>query len=221
METATTWTGPPGNGTGTVRYAYDNRGRVSQETDVWGRDITYVYDAAGNRTRLRVSVNAGQTYETMYAYDALNRVTLQSNNKAVKNVVYLYNAAGELTGHGIGGSLTTEYGYDGMGRLTGINYRLSSGNVASFGYAYDDAMNISNVTDFNGTHTYEYDAKSQLTAAAHSAGARETFSYNGIGTNRNGDGTLPPEGIKYRYDRNGDLRIRIDESRQSTGMSVQ
>ena len=62
-----------------------------------------------------------------------------------------------------------------------------------------------------------------MTSATYSAAALtdESFIYDAIGTNHNGDGTLPPQGIEYVYDDNGDLCMRIDAGNPSNSMSFQ
>ena len=126
------------NETGTVTYTYDNRGRVSSVTDVWGYRVDYGYDNTGNRISLNVSEGQTGLYDMTYVYDAMNRVTSQTD--AVNSVSYEYDATGNLTSRILNNAFTATYGYDRLNRLTGINYAHSGNNLSGFAYEYDNAM---------------------------------------------------------------------------------
>ena len=210
------------NDVGTVTYYYDNRGRVSSVTDVWGKTVNYGYDFVGNKTSVGVFNGPTLLYGMTYVYDTMNRVTSQTDSKGV-SATFTYDDMGKLENRTLNGVFKADYGYDDLDRVTGINYKFNNNHVASFGYLYDDAMNISEITDNDGMHTYQYDGKSQLTSAAHSAIGleNETFNYTGTGTNINADLTLPPQGINYQYNAKGDLRLRLDDNKAPTNKSIQ
>jgi len=64
-------------GTGTLTYAYDALGRVTQVTDQDGYVVAYGYRGDGQRSWVRVSEpSAGQVlYDVTYGYDAAGRLT--------------------------------------------------------------------------------------------------------------------------------------------------
>jgi len=196
------------NETGTVRFTYDNRGRVTSETGVWGKPIVYQYDANGNRTRMMVNAAMRATY----AYDALNRGTHQSDAIGTygKSAAFSYDNAGRLRTQTINNALVSAYGYDNLDRVTGISHSFNNNSLMNFQYGYGSDTNVAEIADYSGINSYQYDAKSQLTVATHSGTPTETFQYNGIGTNVTASGAVPPTGVEYTYDANGDLKTRID-----------
>jgi hypothetical protein len=48
--------------------------------------------------------------------------------------------------------------------VTNLNYHTDGSTLANFQHAYNNALNISQIADSNGTHSYNYDVKSQLTS---------------------------------------------------------
>ena len=87
------------NNTGTVTFTYDNRGRVLSETNVWGKVVTYGYDARGNRTLMEVDTGV----QIEYVYDSLNRMIQQRQLPVMlggheNDVTYTYDNAGRLNG---------------------------------------------------------------------------------------------------------------------------
>lgn len=197
------------NGSGTVTFSYDNRGRVSSVTDVWGKQITYQYDANGNRTQTSIG---GRTMN--YQYDPLNRLLNMYDNVG-NRADFVYDVAGRITSRTVNNLLVAAYTYDGLDQLSGINYHVGGGSLGSFQYGYSRDLNISQITDRNGTHSYGYDTKAQLTSAAHSSTPAETYTYDGIGNH------LTPNGVTHQYDPNGDLRYRETPSSAPLGTPVE
>jgi RHS repeat-associated protein len=193
------------NENGTVTYTYDSRNRVNSVTDVWGRQITYQYDANGNRTQMGLG-----TRITTYVHDSLNRLTGLSDNSG-NSAVFVYDGAGRLQGRSLNNLLGTVYSYDGLDQLTNINYAVGGNSLANFHYGYSNDLNIETMVEASGTYSYGYDPKSQLMSVSHDGLPAESFTYDGIGNHVNQDGTVPsPGGVTYRYDVNGDLKSRID-----------
>jgi len=193
------------NENGTVVFTYDNRGRVSSVTDVWGKLISYNYDANGNRTQMSIG-NRTITYQ----YDSLNRLTGLYENTG-NTAVFAYDNAGRLQTRTLNSLLVTTYAYNGLDLPTTINYMVGASTLANFAYEYGTDLNVSKITDRNGSHFYYYNDNSQLVSATHSTFATESFSYDEIGNHINQDGTTPPpQNVSYEYDLNGDLKARID-----------
>jgi RHS repeat-associated protein len=123
---------------------------------------------------------------------------------------FVYDAAGRLQSQTINNAMVSEYAYDGLDRLTGINHRLNNNSLLNFQYGYGNDHNITEIIDYGGMHTYNYDGNAQLTSATHSAMSAEMFNYDSTGTNLTAGGTLAPTGVNYTYDINGDLKTRVD-----------
>ena len=165
--------------------------------------ITYSYDDADRLTEIRQAagpINAGVPQTFTLAYDAAgqrNQTTLANGS----TITYAHDNAGQLTaivyknadGTPIGDLL---YGYDAVGRRTTVtgslaqlslpaaditdatydaNDRLLTWGGAS--YAYDGNGNLTS----DGTSTYEWNERDQLTRISGAAGALASFQYDSFG----------------------------------------
>ncbi|MES2489414.1 MAG: DUF6531 domain-containing protein [Pseudomonadota bacterium] len=184
---------------------YNAEGQVTAQIDVQGYLTTYLYDLAGNRTQqvryskavsysnqtLSTLITAASTpttdQTTKWEYDALNRVTKQTDYQGTITT-YSYNtatgfldaqtsAAGQKDALNNNDARTTSYQYDDLGRVTNaINGKgsaalASSGatawNTGSGGYGnkmvYDLAGRKIKTIDANNNATfYYYDQDSRL-----------------------------------------------------------
>jgi YD repeat-containing protein len=128
----------------------------------------YIYDAAGNRTSVRL--RDGQTIS--FTYDALNRMTLKDVPGTAQDVFYAYDLAGRplssrfgsVSGQGV------VFAYDSAGRMTS---ETSYGRAVSF--QYDGAGNRTRLTWPDGQYVqYVWDGAnrvSQVRANGASSGA--------------------------------------------------
>ena len=193
----------------TLTYQYDTGGRVTQRADSLGGVLTYVYDTA-NRLTSEQFGGAGQTqarvdlgYDNRDELTSLTRYTDVAGSNLVGTTVYAYDASQRLTAitDKTGGAATLSY-YDYMldnaGRVTQESWQSENTTGGTIG----------------GTHTYSYDATSQLTAADGTVynydpnGNQTGGSYQTGSANRlTNDGTWT-----YTYDNVGDL---IEKSKGS------
>jgi RHS repeat-associated protein len=205
-------------------FAYDNRDRVTVQTDVHGVTLTFAYDAADRRTLVQDSLGGTVTS----VYDAADRLTSRqlgavgtltnatrvdftyTNNDLLSKVTRFSDAAGTTV---VG---TTIYSYDNANRVTTILHDNASNATLSY-YAYNyDA--VDRVTSQNwktgsttGAETYTYDAASQLLTDATASGT-STYTYDangnrtiagyqtGTGNELTNDGTYT-----YTYDSAGNM----------------
>ena len=129
-------TDPNGNATsapgdGRTTYSYDRANRlVSIDYADQTPDVTFTYDAAGNR--LTMSDGFGTETRT---YDALDRLLTVSRGQDVFS--YAYDAAGNITRRAYPGGAVTDYAYDGLGRPLSVT---SGGQRTT--YAYDAGSNL-------------------------------------------------------------------------------
>jgi RHS repeat-associated protein len=89
-----------------------------------------------------------------------------------------YNLAGQRTQVMRPNSVTTTYGYDAAGRLTGITHAGSGGTLQSFGYTLDAAGNRTAMTTNGVTESYGYDALNRLTNVTYGTGDTTAFTYD-------------------------------------------
>jgi RHS repeat-associated protein len=185
-------------------YSYDLAGRLRSRTEPGNRLWTFGYDANDNLTEVVDAVaNAAQNPAlgtTTYAYDRFNRLTQRSYSDATPPVSYTYDAAGR-TGSMTDQTGSSTYTYDAGSRLTGVT-KATTGGTSSFGYAYDEAGNVTSRTYPGGTTTtYGYDDDNRLASASNAAGTA-TYSYD---ADANPTSILYPNATRqnWAYDRDG------------------
>lgn len=185
------------NDWGSYNYTYNNYVTSSGATPITGggmlqlvhndvitnSDITYLYDALG-RTSNR-SIN-GAANSVTWTYDAMSRVTSESN--ALGNFTYTYvdDTAGSskgvtrLASVGYPNGQVTKYDWYPTAqdeRLKQIaNLGPSANTISQFSYRYDPAGQIKQWQQLQGNtslnYALDYDQAGQLTSAAASGGAQ-------------------------------------------------
>jgi RHS repeat-associated protein len=178
------------NAAGTVTIAYDNRGRVSSVTDVFGQVVSYGYDANSNRTQLSLNAATSATYQ----YDVINRLTQLTDNASL-NTTFSYDATDKLTSRTLPNGVVSTYQYDALNRLTRLKHDKGLNTLADFQYQFNTVNNITQLTDGAGAHNYSYDALYRLTGATHPVSQpNESYTYDDVG-NR----TASAQGSSYSY----------------------
>ncbi|MEV4847812.1 RHS repeat-associated core domain-containing protein [Micromonospora matsumotoense] len=118
--------------TGATGYGYDVEGRLGWVADPGGGRTTFGYDAAGRRTETVFASGSSQRTE----YDGLGRpvslVAADPRGVPVLTVTYDYGEGALLRARTVN-SVTTEYAYDGLGRV------IRAGEVE---FGYDEANNL-------------------------------------------------------------------------------
>jgi RHS repeat-associated protein len=183
---------------------------------------TVVYDAAGN-VLAQVDQRGNRT---SFAFDALNRVTQQTD--ALNNLATtLYDAAGNVAATVDQRGNRTSFAYDALNRLTqqtdalnnlaSVVYDATSnviarvdqrGNRTSF--AYDALNRRTQTTDaLNDLSTVVYDAASNVVAAVDPRGNRTSYAYDAL--NRVSQVSDPAGGLATTlYDPAGNVSAQID-----------
>ena len=167
----------------TLTYTYDGFNRITG-TSYDGHSNSYEYDDNGNCT----SING-----TTYTYDGLNRLTTVRFNG--KTITYYYRKDSQLSKVSYPNGMTTEYGYDAVGRLTSKNTKLSNGTVlASYTYTLDK---VGNITSQTTTEPYgDIVLENEEISYTYNSGNRITKA---------GD-------ISFSFDKNGNTTMRGSES---------
>ncbi|MFZ2754483.1 MAG: RHS repeat-associated core domain-containing protein, partial [Lysobacteraceae bacterium] len=203
---------------------FDNLGRLQTQTDAYGRNTGFTYDANGNLDQTidaltRVADNNydplnrlsrtlqdmnGIAAETKFTYDALDNLT-QVNDPKLLNTNYIYNGFSELKQQDSPDTGTTTYTYDSAGnRASQTDARSKVAN-----YAYDALNRLVSVTypattALNVTYTYDTAQTACL--------AGETFSVGRLTRLTDGSGTTV-----YCYNRFGDL---VRKSQTTNGQTL-
>jgi RHS repeat-associated protein len=165
--------------------------------------------------------------DTSYVYDALNRatqVTQSGSGVSTKRVDMAYDAASQMTEMsrstdlaGLNVIVNSLYTYDGKGRVTGLNYKRGSNNIADYAFTFDAIDRITQTTSIDGTSNYTYDKTNQLATADHSFQADEAYTVDGNGNRTNTgystgvNNRLTSDGVfRYEYDDNGNRTKRTE-----------
>ena len=219
---------------GTITFAYDNRDRVTVQTDVHGVTLTFSYDAADRRTLVQDSLGGTVTS----VYDAANRLTSRQLGAVgtltnAARVDFAYNKRDALTtltrfsdaaGTTVVG--TTIYSYDNANRVTTILHdNASNATLSYYAYNYDAADRVTSQNwktgSTTGAETYTYDAASQLLTDATASGT-STYTYDangnrtiagyqtGTGNELTNDGTWT-----YTYDQAGNMTQKANANNQT------
>jgi RHS repeat-associated protein len=166
-----------------INYTYDNANRLIQITQ-GSSIVSFTYDAAGRRASL--TLPNGILIE--YVYDAASRVTGITYKKGATvlgDLTYAYDKTGNRTK--VGGTFAR----------TGIPQAMASATFDAANrqtnHTYDNNGNL--VSD--GTNTYTWNARNQLTAI--SSGVTASFVYDGFG--RREKKTINGNLTEFLYDR--------------------
>jgi RHS repeat-associated protein len=166
-------TGATEGGSGTVGYAYDLDGHLLAVAYPNGKTATREYDAAGDLTAVKDWLGHTTTFSydpdselsgesfpggvaTTLQHDAAGRLGAiedSGHGGPLASFDYTRDAAGQVTKEVVdnGGSSTSTYAYDSLGRLS---------SATGAPYAYDSA---DNPTGFGAGTTQSFDAADQLT----------------------------------------------------------
>lgn len=170
-----------------ITNTWDNLGRL-QDTTAAGRTISYLYDAASNRTR----VTWPDSYYATTSYDALNRPLIIKQSGSVNLVSYAYDDLSRRTLITRENGTTTNYAYDDQGNLGSIAHDLAgTAQDVSFNYTYNQVQEIKNNYTSNSLYLYT------------PALVASTYEANGL--NQYTSQSQSPGTISYGYDENGNL----------------
>jgi RHS repeat-associated protein len=213
--------------TQTTSYEYDLAGRLKKITYPDTTFVLFTYDLAGRRTKIKDP----RGYETTFAYDAAYRLTSETNAD-LKVTSYAYDLMSNLTAVTDALNRTTNYTYDDFNRLTTVTYPEASTGAGHLheDFAYDLAGNLLSKTDQAGrvisfcydsanrlttttdpalkVTSYEYNARSQMTAVVDAINQRYEFVYDALGHR-----TLEKKGtatMSFVYDAAGNRSQRTD-----------
>jgi RHS repeat-associated protein len=190
---------------GTVTYTYDLAGRRTAMSATGANTVTYAYDAANRLTGLTQG-----TKNITLGYDNANRRTAATLPGGV-TAAYSYDNDSNLTGitYGNGSSTigTLTYSYDPANRVSGVGgtlYQTNLHNAITASYNNANRITALNGTAFawdangnvtsDGTNSYGWNARNQLTAV----GSTAAYAYDALG--RRITSTVSGVSTSYLYD---------------------
>jgi len=179
-----------------LEYTYDALNRVATTgSDLHNKLTSYDYDAIGQRTSLTLD-DGGTAATWVYTYSPLGQIaSIQAPTGAgqSENWTFTYEPSGRISEALYPGGMKQTFAYFPDGRLqTMRNIRPDQSILASYGYSWDSAGNLSGMSDPLGASTFSYDARYRLMSASYSDGSAESFTYDVLGnrlTRTTGAGT--------------------------------
>lgn len=149
-----------------LSFTYDALNRNRKQIGPQG-EMKYDYDAASRRTRLEWP----DGFYVNYDWDWTNAVTAVRENGATSGVgilvTYGYDNLGRRTGIVRGNGTSTSYGYNPGSQLTSLTQNLSgTANDQTLGFYYNPASQITTRTSSNDSYvfTQQYNARRTYTA---------------------------------------------------------
>ncbi|CAG0941285.1 hypothetical protein ANRL1_00487, partial [Anaerolineae bacterium] len=158
-----------------IQQDFDRLGRLVQlsylgeSTPKATPDVTFTYDAAGNRTLMSESNGVNTVRNTRYTFDQARRVSaveFDTNGDSTydQTVSYTYDQGGLRTELQLPDNKTITYTYDTRGQLVS----LTDWDSQASRYAYDQSGRLVAVERPNGMHSrYTYDTGSRLRQLRH------------------------------------------------------
>ena len=216
---------------GTWSYQYDVFNRLSQETKPTGEVLEYSYDAAGNKTQMKVTYQDASTRIESFTYDVLNR--LESVTDANLGVTsYGYDANGNRESISYANGTSTTYDYDTLNRLINVShYNGTGGLINVFAYVLDATGKRTQISETNGRVTdYTYDELNRLFTEVITdtlnGNYNAEYTYDKVGnrvyqtidgiqtalTYDNNDRLTQMGGEHYTYDANGNTLTKTIDS---------
>lgn len=133
------------------------KGTLRCSEDGNGNETAYDYDSKGN---LLKKDPAGSRGTVRYTYDDLSRIDTVTDAKGQK----------------------ADYDHDALDRIKTVTwFRADGSQAAQTSYGYDAAGNRTSRTDAQGTSTYSFDARNQLTKEQLPGGVTNDYAYDGVG----------------------------------------
>jgi RHS repeat-associated protein len=147
------------NHTTSFQYDVTYHTYLSSITDALNHTTTAIYDST---TGTLISIIDAEENTTSYEYDILGRVIKKINSDLTEKEV-LYNDQNNLATIYDELDHKTVWSYDGLGRISGIEWYLSPTDILTETYAYNYLNKVKIKTDPAGhVYTYEYDTKGRI-----------------------------------------------------------
>lgn len=161
--------GRPENAQSSRRFWYDGDAGLYQTGKLWKCETrteqgvvceTYAYDAQGNVTETRQSIDGCEDIAA-FAYDGRNALVSQTvNGREDTSVRYAYDAAGRLKTVWAAGQLVAENTYDAAGSLASETFAPGTENPLTRTYTYNSAAWLTKIEDGCFSQSIDYDPAS-------------------------------------------------------------
>lgn len=178
----------------TVYNDYNIYGSQKYKATVYDGTVTVVRHEFDDQNRLKNVADAFD-YFTHYSYDKTRISRVQTNGSHLlttadnNNAQYSYEPDGKLQRVTFpilsdGSYLTSDYSYDGIGRLLKVSNKKGTVVLSGFAYGYDANGNITSVTDATGMTSYQYDKLDRLIQVKRPSGETIVYTYDARGNRK-------------------------------------
>ncbi|MGV3663330.1 MAG: RHS repeat-associated core domain-containing protein [Prosthecobacter sp.] len=178
--------------TGVTTFGHDRYDRLTRVDYPDGGFVVYGYDYVGNVTELiygnTKAVAAGKGYTSIeYTYDEDNRIATVKDVFASTVTSYTYNDAGNPLRRTLPNGVTTDYAYDGDGRLISVDHKKADGSrICKYAFTLNAIGNRTQVQETlpDGsvkTTSFTYDVLDRLGTASYPDGRTVAYLYDSFG----------------------------------------
>lgn len=149
----------------TIRYCYDEAGRLTGKQFPGGNRTDYHYNGAGKVEEI-LHTGADFTERYHYGYDVMgNKITAEKERPGLPedsgNFSYGYDELNRLIHVSQNGKTLRSYGYDAFGNRSSKTEYQTAGELVTT-YRYNTKNQLMQETDAGGTKDYAYDHRGNL-----------------------------------------------------------
>ena len=193
----------------TTEYTLDGNGNIVTVTDAAGTESHYTYDSMNQLTKIsmhRVDKlhKVDEWQETLYTYDHRGLVKTEVNAKG-DGKVFVYDENGNLISKTDEDGYVTEYSYSPVNLVSGINYN----GAKQASYLYNGTGELIEMTDWNGTTTFERDLLNRLVKVTDHDGNVVEYGWDNVG-NKTVQGYPDGTQADYYYDNENQIVEVVD-----------
>ena len=198
----------------TIRYSYDEFGRLIGKQLPGGNYTDYRYNAAGKLEEI-LHKGADFTERCHYSYDVVgNKVMAEKERPGLPedsgSFSYCYDALNRLTTVAQNGQTLRTYSYDAFGnRSSKTEYQTAGGLVTT--YRYNTRNQLLQETNANGTKDYAYDHRGNLLSVTSGEEVLRAYGFDAANQMNSSMGMTDGQIKKAVYQYNG-LGHRMEQS---------
>ena len=193
----------------TTEYTLDGNGNIVTVTDAAGTESHYEYDSMNQLVKIsmhRVDKlhKVDEWQETLYTYDHRGLVKTEVNAKG-DGKVFVYDENGNLISKTDEDGYVTEYSYSPVNLVSGINYN----GAKQASYIYNGTGELIEMTDWNGTTTFERDLLNRLVKVTDHDNNVVEYGWDNVG-NKTVQGYPDGTQADYYYDNENQIVEVVD-----------
>ena len=195
-------------GTHVFNYTYDENGNVTSEINPLNQKTKYTYDSMDRMTSIKVK----DVVKAKYSFTKTGQIKKETDGEN-HSLHYKYDKNGNLKEQFDDRGAGQTFKYDKLDRITSVS---SKGDSVTESYTYDEAGNVSSITDGNHNKTsYKYDKDNNLVQEVNPLGDIKNYSYDKSG-NLTKETLANGKSVTYKYDKLGELIKKTTSDKEDT-----